>query len=425
MSNDLPLGANWPFLHGEKRTIQQDLDIAEYADPYNNPMIQVFIRMPGSISSSEESLVLHVRPFTFYAPRSARARGLSLVVLLALLVACGGPAAPVEPPTAAETSPSASEQPTASAEPPSTPTIEAVTPSAAPAATSTAETPAPVQTTTAAADESGNQIAYVKENNIWLLDLATGGTWQLTTEGENSDPAWSPDGQTLVFTRMYDGNLEIATIRADGSDLTRITDNAANDMYPAFSRNGTLFYARHQRGAESNMEVIKRDAAGEETVVHTQPGGLCTPVHLSAGEDMQIALSINCGRGYNAFLIDLATNTTIDISQEYAPTACVYQATFARTQPRLAVLTAQDCSPQVNTGIATLNIGDAQPTLAELFTNREIWSIDWSPDDQSLVFQKESRSDPDLSGLWLLPLGGEGKEPSQLTKEGTSPAWRP
>lgn len=367
---------------------------------------------------------MHVRPSTFYAPRSAWVRGLSLVVLLALLVACGGPAAPVEQPTTAQAPSSASEQPTPSAEPLSTPTIEAVTPSAEPAATIRAETPAPVETT-AAEDESGNQIAYVKENNIWLLDLATGGTWQLTTEGENSDPAWSPDGQTLVFTRMYDGNLEIATIRADGSDLTRITDNAANDLYPAFSRNGTLFYARHQRGAESDMEVIKRDAAGSETVVYTQPGGLCTPVHLSAGEETQVALSINCGRGYNAFLIDLATNTTIDISQEYAPTACVYQATFARTQPQLAVLTAQDCSPQVNTGIATLNIGDVQPTLAELFTNREIWSIDWSPDDQALVFQKESRSDPDLSGLWLLSLGGEGKEPSQLTKEGTSPAWRP
>ncbi|HEY0605375.1 MAG TPA: DPP IV N-terminal domain-containing protein [Herpetosiphonaceae bacterium] len=362
---------------------------------------------------------MHVRRSTFFAPRSVCIRGLSLM-MLALLVACGGPAAPAEQPTTTQPA-----QPSAAAAPQPTPTIAAVTPSAAPAETSTAETSAPAETETAAADDSGDQIAYVKENNIWLLDLASGGTWQLTTEGENSDPSWSPDGQTLAFTRMYDGNPEIATIRADGSGLTRITDNQANDLHPAYARDGTLFYARHQQGEETEIEVIKRDASGGETIVYTQPGGLCTPVHLSAAQETQIALSINCGRGYNAFVIDLAANTTTDLSLDYAPTACVYQATFAHTQPRLALITAQDCSPQINTGIATLDLGSAQTALDELFTNREIWALDWSADDQSLVFQKESRSDPDLSGLWLLSLTGDSAEPSQLTKEGTSPAWRP
>lgn len=315
--------------------------------------------------------------------------------------------------------------PSASAAPSATPTIAAITPSTAPAATSVAETAAPDATETAAAGASGDQIAYVKQSNIWLLDLASGGTRLLTTDGENSDPAWSPDGQTLAFTRMYDGNPEIATIRADGSGLTRITDNPASDLHPAYARDGTLLYARHQQGEETEIEVIKRDEAGSETVVYTQPGGLCTPVHLSAADPARIALSINCGRGYNAFVIDLATNTTTDLSLDYAPTACVYQATFAHTRPRLALITAEDCSPQINTGIATLDLGGAQPTLDELFTNREIWAIDWSADDQALVFHKESRSDPDLSGLWLLPLSGDAAEPSQLTKEGTSPAWRP
>lgn len=331
--------------------------------------------------------------------------------MLTLLAACGGPAVPAEPPTLTQSG--------ASAAPQSTPTIAAVTPSTEPAATSIAGTSTPVETGT------GDQIAYVKENNIWLLDLPGGGTWQLTTEGENSDPAWSPDGQTLAFTRMYDGNPEIATIRADGSGLTRITDNPANDLHPAYARDGTLFYARHQQGEETEIEVIKRDASGGETVVYTQPGGLCTPVHLSAADPAQVALSINCGRGSNAFVIDLAANATTDLSLDYAPTACVYQATFAHAQPRLALITAQDCSPQINTGIATLHLGDAQPALEELFTNREIWAIDWSADDQALVFQKESRSDPDLSGLWLLALNDDSAEPRQLTKEGTSPAWRP
>lgn len=40
-SNELrsAVGANWTFLHDERRKIQKDLDIAEYTDPDNNPMI--------------------------------------------------------------------------------------------------------------------------------------------------------------------------------------------------------------------------------------------------------------------------------------------------------------------------------------------------------------------------------------------------
>lgn len=50
LSNDLRLGvgANWPFLHDEKRVIQQDLEIQEYTDPHNNPMIPyTFVLEPG------------------------------------------------------------------------------------------------------------------------------------------------------------------------------------------------------------------------------------------------------------------------------------------------------------------------------------------------------------------------------------------
>lgn len=48
--NDLRLGvgAHWPFLHDEHRLVQQDLDIAEYTDPFNNPMIpHTFVLEPG------------------------------------------------------------------------------------------------------------------------------------------------------------------------------------------------------------------------------------------------------------------------------------------------------------------------------------------------------------------------------------------
>src|ERR1700744_5783280 len=44
------VGAHWPFLSAAVRIVQKDLDIAEYTDPINNPMIpHVIVLEPGLI----------------------------------------------------------------------------------------------------------------------------------------------------------------------------------------------------------------------------------------------------------------------------------------------------------------------------------------------------------------------------------------
>ncbi len=51
-TNEYRIGvdAHWPFLSDAGRIIQKDLDIAEYTDPVNNPMIpHVFVLEPGRV----------------------------------------------------------------------------------------------------------------------------------------------------------------------------------------------------------------------------------------------------------------------------------------------------------------------------------------------------------------------------------------
>ena len=44
------VGAHWPFLSDTRRVVQKDLDIAEYTDPGNNPMIpHVIVLEPGLV----------------------------------------------------------------------------------------------------------------------------------------------------------------------------------------------------------------------------------------------------------------------------------------------------------------------------------------------------------------------------------------
>lgn len=58
---------------------------------------------------------------------------------------------------------------------------------------------------------------------------------QLTTHpASDLEPAWSPDGQHIVFVSTRDGNKELYTIAADGTDLTRLTATPGNETEPSW-----------------------------------------------------------------------------------------------------------------------------------------------------------------------------------------------
>ncbi|MRT32743.1 hypothetical protein FGX01_02470, partial [Xylella fastidiosa subsp. multiplex] len=60
-----------------------------------------------------------------------------------------------------------------------------------------------------------------------------------------TSPVWSPDGSRIAF-QNYDaeGNFHIWTVRPNGADLTRITSGAFDDREPAWTPDGrTLVFA--------------------------------------------------------------------------------------------------------------------------------------------------------------------------------------
>jgi Tol biopolymer transport system component len=55
-------------------------------------------------------------------------------------------------------------------------------------------------------------------------------------EGNDSDPAWSPDSKTIAFTSDRDGNSEIYRMDASkGKKVQRLTENKAEDIQPSWS----------------------------------------------------------------------------------------------------------------------------------------------------------------------------------------------
>jgi TolB protein len=72
--------------------------------------------------------------------------------------------------------------------------------------------------------------------------------------------SWSPDGTRILFQSDREGNSEIYTIKADGSDLRRLTDNPANDENPTWSPDGRRIAFSSSR--DGNAEIYVMDAEG-------------------------------------------------------------------------------------------------------------------------------------------------------------------
>lgn len=47
------------------------------------------------------------------------------------------------------------------------------------------------------------KIAYIYDGNIWFKDLPNGEKKQLTTDGNNHSPRWSPSGKYLAYFKDH------------------------------------------------------------------------------------------------------------------------------------------------------------------------------------------------------------------------------
>ena len=87
----------------------------------------------------------------------------------------------------------------------------------------------------------GNYIAYTRiegvTNRIYSVEYKSRGNDINLLAGEtykDKEPAWSPDSQWIAFTSERDGNPEVYIMKATGSWQTNLSQFAGKDMQPAW-----------------------------------------------------------------------------------------------------------------------------------------------------------------------------------------------
>jgi eukaryotic-like serine/threonine-protein kinase len=90
------------------------------------------------------------------------------------------------------------------------------------------------------------------------------------TRGNSSDrqPAYTPDGKTVIFSSNRSGNLDLWTIATDGGTVRRITDDGAEDWDPAFTHDGKKVVWSSARSGNLEIWIANADGSGARQISH-------------------------------------------------------------------------------------------------------------------------------------------------------------
>jgi Tol biopolymer transport system component len=121
---------------------------------------------------------------------------------------------------------------------------------------------------------SAGQIAFASDRDdnyeIYVMNADGSDPRNLTNTSTNeTGPAWSPDDSQIAFMsgcqlRSWDPEsaCEISVMNADGSDQRNLTNNSAEDVFPAWSPDGSQIAFASDR--DGNFEIYVMNADGSD-----------------------------------------------------------------------------------------------------------------------------------------------------------------
>jgi TolB protein len=165
----------------------------------------------------------------------------------------------------------------------------------------------------------GEWLAYVSFENkvaaVFVQRIRTGERRQVSARlGHNGAPAFSPDGKLLALALGGSaGNYDIYILDLGSQVLTRITDDRAIDTEPAWSPDGeTLYFNSDRGGAPQIYATAARAGAQAQRISFGVPYAARPRV---SPDGKQLALMIQDGSTSRVAVIDLASRQLTPLSR--------------------------------------------------------------------------------------------------------------
>jgi Tol biopolymer transport system component len=138
----------------------------------------------------------------------------------------------------------------------------------------------PAQDYSPAWSPDGSKIAFASDRDgapeLYVVNADGSGVTRITQNvGFVGRPAWSPDGGTIAFDcEVETGNRDLCAASAAGTGVTRLTSDPAADLGPAWSPDGTrIAFATARFGVALEIAVMNADGGGVARVLAGTAGG--------------------------------------------------------------------------------------------------------------------------------------------------------
>lgn len=116
-------------------------------------------------------------------------------------------------------------------------------------------------------------VVFVAEGDLWKVPVKGGVATRLTSHpGDESLPAFSPDGQTVAFVGRYEGHAEVYTISLSGGRPERRTYGAGAIDFIGWTPDGKVLFSTDGYATLPNKQLVtldirKASVAGTPSVV--------------------------------------------------------------------------------------------------------------------------------------------------------------
>jgi Tol biopolymer transport system component len=234
-------------------------------------------------------------------------------------------------------------------------------------------------------------------------------------------PDWSPDGQKIAFDDIRNGQPQVFTMNADGSDVQQLTHLAGGAADPSYSPDGSLLVFDHlpPSGCCGNIWSIRPDGTGLHQITHfTTENFPFQPEFSPDGQRIVFWEQSAHGGEFAAIFVMRADGT--DIRQV---TPLRLDAAHPKWSP--------DGSKIIFNNDAHLNVGDIftiRPDGTGLKRLTDVIPLgeadfrpDFSPDGTMIVFDQLEGSQP--ISVWTMR--SDGNNAKIIKSNGVEPNWGP
>ena len=102
------------------------------------------------------------------------------------------------------------------------------------------------------AEEIGAPLSRLSANTLWVVNVA-GGSPRKIADGDAVQPSWSPSGKRIAFWSNTGGQRDIFTIPAAGGERVAVVQDAPLDWCPVWTPDGRQLYFASNRGGAMNL----------------------------------------------------------------------------------------------------------------------------------------------------------------------------